>query len=162
MTQNPNLNPNDVASVQVLKDASAASQYGAQAANGVVVITTKRPAPGFADQTLSDLPILPKHIWEGQDPETFTNFDMSKGWPIATGPYKLVSSTAQQKVWDRRDDWWGASTGFRTLPAPKRLSTARKLGTRASAMALSKHQLSVRNSLTCTGAPSSPRRRCPG
>lgn len=65
--------------------------------------------------------IMPKHIWEGQDPETFTNFDLSKGWPISTGPYKLVSSTAQQKVWDRRDDWWGATTGFRSLPAPRRL-----------------------------------------
>lgn len=42
MQQNPNLNPDDVESIQVLKDASAASQYGAQAANGVVVITTKR------------------------------------------------------------------------------------------------------------------------
>jgi TonB-linked SusC/RagA family outer membrane protein len=42
MTQNPNLNPNDIQSIQVLKDASAASQYGAQAANGVVVITTKQ------------------------------------------------------------------------------------------------------------------------
>ena len=42
MRQNPNLNPNDIASVEVLKDASAASQYGAQAANGVVVITTRR------------------------------------------------------------------------------------------------------------------------
>src|SRR5919106_4341823 len=41
LRQNPNLNPNDIASIQVLKDASAASQYGAQAANGVVVITTK-------------------------------------------------------------------------------------------------------------------------
>jgi TonB-dependent starch-binding outer membrane protein SusC len=41
MTQNPNLNPNDIESIQVLKDASASSQYGAQAANGVVVITTK-------------------------------------------------------------------------------------------------------------------------
>ncbi|HEX6068949.1 MAG TPA: TonB-dependent receptor [Longimicrobiaceae bacterium] len=46
MTQNPNLNPNDVASIQILKDASAASQYGAQAANGVVVITTKRGQAG--------------------------------------------------------------------------------------------------------------------
>lgn len=42
MRQNPNLNPNDIASIEVLKDASAASQYGAQAANGVVVITTRR------------------------------------------------------------------------------------------------------------------------
>ena len=40
--QNPNLNPEDIESVQVLKDASAAAQYGAQSANGVIVITTKR------------------------------------------------------------------------------------------------------------------------
>lgn len=37
------LNPGDIASVQVLKDASAASIYGARASNGVVIITTKRP-----------------------------------------------------------------------------------------------------------------------
>ena len=46
MRQNPNLNPNDIASIEVLKDASAASQYGAQAANGVVVITTRRGSAG--------------------------------------------------------------------------------------------------------------------
>ncbi|HEX6558289.1 MAG TPA: SusC/RagA family TonB-linked outer membrane protein, partial [Longimicrobiales bacterium] len=46
MHQNPGLNPEDVASVEVLKDASAASQYGAQAANGVIVITTKRGQAG--------------------------------------------------------------------------------------------------------------------
>jgi TonB-linked SusC/RagA family outer membrane protein len=46
LRQNPNLNPNDIASIEVLKDASAASQYGAQAANGVVVITTKRGQAG--------------------------------------------------------------------------------------------------------------------
>ncbi|MCO6491562.1 MAG: TonB-dependent receptor [Phaeodactylibacter sp.] len=36
------LNPNDIASVQVLKDASSASIYGARASNGVVIITTKQ------------------------------------------------------------------------------------------------------------------------
>ena len=36
------LNPNDVESIEVLKDASATSIYGARAANGVVVITSKR------------------------------------------------------------------------------------------------------------------------
>jgi TonB-linked SusC/RagA family outer membrane protein len=41
------LNPNDIASIQVLKDASAASIYGARASNGVVIIeTTKRGANG--------------------------------------------------------------------------------------------------------------------
>lgn len=36
------LNPADVASVQVLRDAASASIYGARAANGVIVITTKK------------------------------------------------------------------------------------------------------------------------
>ncbi|HEU4565454.1 MAG TPA: SusC/RagA family TonB-linked outer membrane protein [Gemmatimonadaceae bacterium] len=42
LRQNPNLNPDDIESIDILKDASAAAQYGAQAANGVVVIRTKR------------------------------------------------------------------------------------------------------------------------
>ncbi|MDR1556088.1 MAG: TonB-dependent receptor [Tannerellaceae bacterium] len=36
------INPNDIESLQVLKDASAAAIYGAQAANGVILITTKK------------------------------------------------------------------------------------------------------------------------
>ncbi len=36
------LNPNDIETLQVLKDASAASIYGSRAANGVVIITTKK------------------------------------------------------------------------------------------------------------------------
>jgi TonB-linked SusC/RagA family outer membrane protein len=47
------LNPNDITSVQVLKDASAASIYGARASNGVVVIeTTKRGVAGPPQVTL--------------------------------------------------------------------------------------------------------------
>lgn len=37
-----NLNPNDVASMSVLKDAGAASIYGSRASNGVIVVTTKK------------------------------------------------------------------------------------------------------------------------
>jgi TonB-linked SusC/RagA family outer membrane protein len=44
--QNPNLNPRDIESIQVLKDASAAAQYGAQSANGVIVITTRKGSSG--------------------------------------------------------------------------------------------------------------------
>ncbi len=40
------LNPNDIQSVEVLKGASAASIYGAQAANGVIIINTRRGQPG--------------------------------------------------------------------------------------------------------------------
>lgn len=36
------LNPNDIATIDVLKDASTASIYGSRGANGVVIITTKR------------------------------------------------------------------------------------------------------------------------
>ena len=42
-----NLNPSDIQSIDVLKDASAAAIYGNRAANGVVIITTKR---GNADK----------------------------------------------------------------------------------------------------------------
>ena len=40
------INPSDIASVNVLKDASAAAIYGARAANGVIIITTKRGEAG--------------------------------------------------------------------------------------------------------------------
>ncbi|HEY2582951.1 MAG TPA: TonB-dependent receptor plug domain-containing protein, partial [Mucilaginibacter sp.] len=37
-----NINPNDIASVDILKDASATAIYGIRAANGVIIITTKK------------------------------------------------------------------------------------------------------------------------
>ncbi|MEO0331467.1 MAG: SusC/RagA family TonB-linked outer membrane protein, partial [Bacteroidota bacterium] len=40
------INPADIASVNVLKDASAAAIYGARAANGVIIVTTKRGTAG--------------------------------------------------------------------------------------------------------------------
>lgn len=48
--QNPlaSINPNDISSIEVLKDASAAAIYGARAANGVILITTKRGEAGKA------------------------------------------------------------------------------------------------------------------
>lgn len=39
-----NLNPNDVESITILKDAAAGSIWGAKAANGVIVITSKKAA----------------------------------------------------------------------------------------------------------------------
>lgn len=42
------VNPNEVESIQVLKDATSASIYGARAANGVVIITTKQGKSGTA------------------------------------------------------------------------------------------------------------------
>lgn len=47
-----NLNPNDIESIQVLKDAASASIYGSRAANGVVIITTRQGKAGAAKITL--------------------------------------------------------------------------------------------------------------
>lgn len=41
-----NIPVNDIASIDVLKDAAATAIYGAQASNGVIVVTTKSPAAG--------------------------------------------------------------------------------------------------------------------
>jgi TonB-linked SusC/RagA family outer membrane protein len=54
-TGNPldNINPNDIQSIEVLKDAAAAAIYGSRAANGVVLITTKRGKTGKAQISLN-------------------------------------------------------------------------------------------------------------
>jgi TonB-linked SusC/RagA family outer membrane protein len=46
------LNPNDIESIEVLKDAAAAAIYGSRASNGVVLITTKRGKSGKAQINL--------------------------------------------------------------------------------------------------------------
>ncbi len=40
------INPNDIASIEILKDASATAIYGSRGANGVVIVTTKRGKSG--------------------------------------------------------------------------------------------------------------------
>ena len=90
------------------------------------VINLNKPGPRFFQLNLAlghenHQVILPAHIWQDKDPKTFTNFDLAKGWPVGTGAYKLVSSTAQQQVYDRREDWWGAKVGVMQLPAPQRI-----------------------------------------
>ncbi|MGH2562831.1 MAG: ABC transporter substrate-binding protein [Thermomicrobiales bacterium] len=57
--------------------------------------------------------ILPKHIWEGQDPLAFKNNP-----PVSTGPYRLKDATQSSVVWERRDDWWGTAV-FGVTPPPR-------------------------------------------
>ena len=87
-----------------------------------VKITLSKPNPRWAFFYLAEnseinVAILPKHIWESQDPTAFSNFDLDKGWPVGTGPFRLVAASAQRLVFDRRDDWWAAKTGL--VPTPK-------------------------------------------
>ena len=59
-----NINPNDVESIEVLKDASTTAIYGARGANGVIIITTKRGKAGKAKVDLNAYwgPSLPTNL----------------------------------------------------------------------------------------------------
>jgi TonB-linked SusC/RagA family outer membrane protein len=58
-----NVNPADIASVEVLKDAASAAVYGARAANGVILITTKTGALGAKPRISYDMSIGFQNPW---------------------------------------------------------------------------------------------------
>jgi TonB-linked SusC/RagA family outer membrane protein len=64
------INPNDIESIDVLKDAAASAIYGAQAANGVVIITTKR----------------------GKKNQTNLNFGYQRGWVKPQNLYDVMNA----------------------------------------------------------------------
>ena len=67
---------------------------------------------------------VPEHVWSKVDDKAgFTFFDLEKGWPLTTSAWKVVNTAPTQIVCDRREDWWGAKSGFRKLPAPERIIT---------------------------------------
>jgi len=69
---NLNLNPNDIETMQVLKDPSTASIYGSRASNGVVVITTKKGKPGKTTLTFNGSYSLANAV-KGWDDVLITN-----------------------------------------------------------------------------------------
>ena len=95
------INPNDIESVQVLKDASAASVYGAQASNGVIIITTKKGVQGRPKIT----------------------YDAYYAVSLPPKPYDLLNTT------DKIDLEWKAKTnaysirGVSTLPSHPQFGT---------------------------------------
>ncbi len=76
---NTSINPDDIESIQVLKDASAASIYGARANNGVIIITTKK----------------------GQKGKTVVSYNATVGTQTTVGQYNLITDPAQysEVVW---------------------------------------------------------------
>ena len=94
--------------------------------DATVVLNLTRPNPRFVTNFFGSCASgircssRPRHIWENVDPLTFNNFDLEAGLPMGTGAYRLVRSTETEQVFDRRDDWWAAETGFHALPAPQR------------------------------------------
>ncbi len=66
-----NIDPNDIESITVLKDAASAAIYGSRAANGVVLVTTKRgrrnekPTFNYSGYTgITQSAIIPDYIWD--------------------------------------------------------------------------------------------------
>jgi peptide/nickel transport system substrate-binding protein len=124
----------------VVKDAVAVDPL-------TLKITFNVPQPRFYFVYLtykfdSGIYIVPEHIFKDvEDVTTFTFFDPEKGWPVVTGPYQILVSTPTQVIADRRDDWWGAKTGFMDLPEVERIVLIPETDTSMLA------QLSIQNQL---------------
>ncbi|WP_316816309.1 TonB-dependent receptor [Pedobacter nyackensis] len=115
MNQNPlaTINPNDIESVEVLKDAGAAGIYGSRGANGVILITTKRGKLGRPTFNLSTKYGLttyanrPEFVsgseWLQLRQEAWAN-DGNVG--LATLPNGISWETAEKN----NTDWWGLLT----------------------------------------------------
>lgn len=121
------LNPDNIESIQVLKDASAAAIYGARAANGVVIITTNRGksgenqlqfkmSTGFADVTRF-YPMMTTEQWIPYSIDAYKN--ANKQIPIAfTEPF-LSENLKRNTDWQKegfktgilQNYWLGISGG---------------------------------------------------
>ena len=77
------INPNDIESIEVLKDATATAIYGARGANGVIIITTKSGSKGTADRTIvnfsasAGISNVPKYI-EMLDAQEYVNYRFAR------------------------------------------------------------------------------------
>jgi peptide/nickel transport system substrate-binding protein len=91
-----------------------------------VKVQLKVPAPRFLYFMTYKFDIgvypVPKHIFEDYDDWTiFTHFDLEKDWPVTTSPWKVVYTSPEQKIIDRRDDWWAVDAGLASLPEVERI-----------------------------------------
>jgi TonB-dependent starch-binding outer membrane protein SusC len=102
---NVTINPDDVASIQVLKDASAAAIYGSRAGNGVVIITTRKGREGPARITASaryGIQQLPKK-WDvmsaPQFLQTIKQQYQNSGVALPTGIAAQLNNNTIQTNW---------------------------------------------------------------
>lgn len=107
------LNPSDIASIEILKDASATAIYGARGANGVVMITTKRGEAGKPKFTIDAYTATQKvaqryDLLNGQEYAQYANDYVAAGSATATLPFADPSSFGKGTDWQ--------SEIFRTAP----------------------------------------------
>ncbi len=101
---NSTINSNDVASIQILKDASAAAIYGSRAANGVVIITTRQGRAGPVRVSVSvkgGVQMLPKQ-WDLADNVQFANLQKTQYTNSGATPPASVGSGFDPSV---NTDW---------------------------------------------------------
>ncbi len=100
-------NVNDIESIQVLKDASAAAIYGSRAANGVIIITTKRGQEGrtrFNFSAQVAIQDLPRIKYAGAE-EWKALYDAAFDNAMALG---IEGVTSRMDHWDNDTDWQDA------------------------------------------------------
>lgn len=91
---NPTINTNDIESIQILKDASAAAIYGSRAANGVIIITTKRGKEGPTRLNFSakyGVQQIPNR-WDLMNSEEFANMQRTQFQNSGLTPLPSVGS----------------------------------------------------------------------
>jgi len=101
----PVLNPDDVASVQILKDASAAAIYGSRAGNGVIIITTKKGKNGpakFTAYAKYGIQTMPKK-WDVMDAAGYLKTDQTEyansGVTLPTGIQAQITNPTINTNW---------------------------------------------------------------
>lgn len=82
-----------------------------------VLVKLTKPGPRWAQDYIATgqatrFVVVPQHIWEGEDPMTFANYDPERGLPLGTGPYELARADANSLIFDLRDDWWAIEAGL--------------------------------------------------
>jgi peptide/nickel transport system substrate-binding protein len=122
-----------------------------------VVIRFKVPAPRFFHFLTYkyDLGvyIVPRHIFQGEDWTTFQHFDLAKAWPVTTSPWQVVFSSPEQKVMDRRDDWWAARAGLAPMPKVERVVWLPWTGEQQAVQALATNQIDSAMSMQAATLP---------
>ena len=104
---------NDIETIQVLKDASAAAIYGSRAANGVIIITTKR---GQKDQPLKvdyngyfGVDYIPSGVYDVMNADQYSQYlgqaASNSNTPLPGG-YSLDSATGAYHFMDNTDTDW--------------------------------------------------------
>ena len=94
------VNPNDVASISVLKDAASSSIYGSKAANGVILITTKRGESGKAKVTYQGLVGMTNTT---NNPEFLSSAEIAEIWNQARQSVGLAPQYTDDEVRKFRD-----------------------------------------------------------